>query len=417
MNFTSDFFVKNRQRLLQKMKKDSVLILLSNDQYPKNGDQQFSFRQQSDLFYLTGITQEKTSLLLCKNNKGELSEVLFILKPDLRLETWEGKKLTKTEASKISGVHQILWNSEFDRKILDLVKSKTLIYLLGEDAYSQTTNLNLKHISFEKKIGKRFPKNIIQSPRQLLNQLRLIKSEEEIAMMQKAVDITNEAYKKVLASISPNQKEYELEAEIFYNFRKRGADGHAYEPIVATGKNACSLHYIKNDSLLKEGDLVLMDFGADYNYYAADLSRTIPVNGQFSSRQKKLYQLVLDIQKKAIALFVPGNTIDIVNKKVNNWMVESLKKIGLLTTEDDLQKYYPHGTSHFLGIDVHDVGSRDIVFEKGMVLTCEPGLYIQEESIGIRIENDIVVGDTPIDLMSDTIREIDEIEQAMEKTV
>ncbi len=413
MKFKSNFFTRNRQNLLQKMNKDSVIILLSNDQYPKNGDQLFLFRQQSDLFYLTGITQEKTTLVLCKDIEGQSSETLFILKPDLKLETWEGKKLTKHNATTISGIESISWNASLDRGIMELIKAKTNICLLGEDAFSQTSLLNLKHISFEKKIKNRFPKNRIESPRQAINQLRLIKSKDEIAMMQEAVNITNIAFKRVLQTVKPRLKEFEIEAEISYVFRKNGASGHAYEPIIASGENACSLHYVQNNSILKDEDLLLMDFGADFNYYAADLSRTIPVNGKFSSRQKKLYQLVLDIQKKAIALFVPGNTINFVNKKVNDWMTESLMEIGLLKNPEDLQKYYPHGTSHFLGIDVHDVGTKEIEFEKGMVLTCEPGLYIKEESIGIRIENDIIVADPPIDLMSETIREIDEIEKVM----
>lgn len=413
MKFKPNFFIQNRQNLFQKMSKDSVMVLLSNDQYPKNGDQLFLFRQQSDLFYLTGITQEKTTLVLCKNSKGQSSEALFILKPDLKLETWEGKKLTQDNATIISGVESIFWNASLDSKIMDLIKAKTTICLLGEDAFSQTSSLNLKHISFEKKIKNRFPKNRIESPRQAINQLRLIKSKDEIEMMQEAVNITNIAFKRVLQTVKPNLEEFEVEAEISYVFRKNGASGHAYEPIIASGENACSLHYVQNNSTLKDGDLLLMDFGADVNYYAADLSRTIPVSGKFSSRQKELYQLVLDIQKKAIALFVPGNTINFVNKKVNNWMMESLTEIGLLKSPEDLQKYYPHGTSHFLGIDVHDVGTKEIEFKKGMVLTCEPGLYIKEESIGVRIENDIVVANPPIDLMSETIREIDEIEKAM----
>lgn len=413
MKFKPNFFIQNRQNLFQKMSKDSVMVLLSNDQYPKNGDQLFLFRQQSDLFYLTGITQEKTTLVLCKNSKGQSSEALFILKPDLKLETWEGKKLTQDNATIISGVESIFWNASLDSKIMDLIKAKTTICLLGEDAFSQTSSLNLKHISFEKKIKNRFPKNRIESPRQAINQLRLIKSKDEIEMMQEAVNITNIAFKRVLQTVKPNLEEFEVEAEISYVFRMNGASGHAYEPIIASGENACSLHYVQNNSTLKDGDLLLMDFGADVNYYAADLSRTIPVSGKFSSRQKELYQLVLDIQKKAIALFVPGNTINFVNKKVNNWMMESLTEIGLLKSPEDLQKYYPHGTSHFLGIDVHDVGTKEIEFKKGMVLTCEPGLYIKEESIGVRIENDIVVANPPIDLMSETIREIDEIEKAM----
>lgn len=413
MNFTSDFFVQNRRNFFKEMKKNSVLVLLSNDQYPKNGDQTFPFRQQSDLFYFTGIKQEETTLLMFKDETGKDFEFLFILKPNLKLETWEGKKLTQKESSDISGIKTIFWKERFDKKFKDVLTANTIFYLLGADAFMQTTSLSLRHLVFEKSIKKKYSNHKIKSARRIIDKLRLIKSEEEVAMMQKAVDITNLAFKRVLETVKPHQKEYEVEAEISYVFRKNGASGHAYEPIVATGINACSLHYVQNESVLKENELILMDFGADYNYYAADLSRTIPVNGQFTERQKILYQLVLDIQKKAIQLFVPGNTIKKINQKVDKWMSESLIRIGLLTKKEDLRKYYPHGVTHFLGIDVHDVGAKDVLFREGMVLTCEPGLYIQEEGVGIRIENDIVVGNPPLDLMANTIREINEIEKAM----
>lgn len=414
MKFPSIFFTQNRARLIEKMDNDSLLVLCSNDQYPKNGDQKFVLRQQSDLYYLTGITQEETALLIYKNKQAESISQLLILKPNLKLETWEGKKLTKTLASEISGIVDCFWNTSLDRNIKACIEPKTKLYLLGKDAFAQTTDLNTKHLRLLSKLKKQNPKNKIESPRLMINQLRLVKSEEEIQMMQKAVDITNEAYKRVLSTTKVGMNEFEVEAEISYVFRKAGANGHAYDPIIATGVNACSLHYIKNDDALKDQDLLLMDFGADCSYYAADLSRTIPVNGKFTERQKQLYNLVLEVQKKSISLFVPGNTIDIVNAKTKQWMKEALLAIDLLKEEADLMKYFPHGTSHFLGIDVHDVGSKDIVFVEGMVLTCEPGVYVEEEGIGIRIENDIVVGKQPIDLMANTIREVEDIEQAMQ---
>ena len=413
MEFQSSFFKKNRENLFSKMENNSILILLSNDLYPKNGDQQFLFRQQSDLYFLTGIKQEETSVILYKDKQSNAQEILFILKPNLKLETWEGKKLSKADARLVSGLERVSWNLDMDATIERLIDSVTIFYLLGDDAFSQETNLNLKHSRFQNIIKKRFPKQIISSPRRMLNTLRLVKSEDEIQMMQQSVDITNEAFQKVLKKVRSGLKEYEIEAEISYVFRKNGANGHAYDPIIATGINACSLHYVKNNSELKEGELLLMDFGADYNYYAADLSRTIPVSGVFTKRQKELYQLVLDVQKKSIELYVPGNTIDIVNKKTKAWMEEALTEIGIIKTDTDINKYFPHGTSHFLGIDVHDVGQKSTIFEKGMVLTCEPGLYIEEESIGIRIENDIVVAEKPIDLMKNTIREICDLEAAM----
>jgi len=413
MNFTQDFFINNRNNLFEKMENSSVLILGSNDQYPKNGDQYYTFRQQSDLYYLTGVKQEETILLMLKNKEGYTKEILFLLKPNLKMETWEGKKLSKSDAYNISGISNTLWNKSFNREFKLISNQLKIAYLLAKDAFSLSSELNTKHIRLKNIIVKDYPAIKVKSPRSMLNALRLIKSEAEIQMMQKAVDITNLAFLRILSEIKPQQFEYEVEAEISYVFRKNGANGHAYEPIVATGINACSLHYLKNDSEMKAGDLLLMDFGVDNNYYAADLSRTIPVSGKFTERQKQLYQLVLDVQKKSIALYVPGNTIDIVNKKTNAWMEEALSKIGLLKNKKDIERFFPHGTSHFLGIDVHDVGVKTIEFEEGMVLTCEPGLYIEEENIGIRIENDIVVRNTPFDLMKNTVREIDEIEALM----
>ncbi len=393
------------------MQNSSVLVLFSNELFPSNGDQYFALRQQSDLYYFTGITQEKTALVLAKNQNGNTQEILFIIKPDKKTEVWEGKKLSSTESRAISGVETIEWELRLQEVLYDYVKDSELVYMLGKDAYSGNLTNHI-HCRWEAKISQDFPTQNIQSPRGIINAVRMIKSEQEIAVMQKAVDITNEAFKRVLSVTKPNMREYEIEVEISYCFKKNGANGHAYHPIIGSGINACGLHYVKNNAWLKEGDLLLMDFGADWLYYAADLSRTIPVNGRFTDRQKQLYNIVLQVQKKSIELYVPGNSINLVNEKTNAWMAEALKSEGI---KGELSDLFPHGTSHFLGIDVHDVGAKDVVFEKGMVLTCEPGLYIEQEAIGIRIENDIVVGDKPIDLMKDTIREVDEIEQAMAK--
>jgi Xaa-Pro aminopeptidase len=413
MKFTSDFFSQNRKNFFEKMESNSVLILTSNNKFPKNGDQQFPFRQQSDLFYLTGITQEETCLILFKDKDSRCYELLFILKTNKKLEIWEGKKLNKEEAQSISGIKKISINDNFDTELKKIISNNTQFYILGNEAYNQDVIFNTKHEELKNKIKEFYPKNKIVSARPILNILRLIKSEEEIRMIQKAVDITNLAFIKVLKTIKPEQYEYVIESEISYVFRTNGCNGHAYNPIIATGINACGLHYDKNNAEVKDGDMLLMDFGADCNYYAADLSRTIPVNGKFTKRQKELYQIVLDVQKRSIELYVPGNTIDIVNKKTKAWMKEALDNIGLLKSEKDIDRYFPHGTSHFLGIDVHDVGTKSIKFKKGMLLTCEPGLYIEEENIGIRIENDILVEEKPIDLMKNTIREVKDIETAM----
>jgi len=417
MNFSSSFFTKNRKNIQKTLNEKALLVLISNDQYPLNGDQFYSYRQQSDLFYLTGIEQEKTALILSKEKA-----YLFILKADEKLETWEGEKLTGTKAQEISGINNILWINDFDKILNQLITKHKEIYLLGKDAFSSDTKLKHNHIRLYEKIKKKNPTIKILSARKLLTHFRLIKSSEEIAMMQKAVSITNKAYKAVLSEIRKGFKETDIEALITYIFKKNNANRHAYDPIIASGKNACFLHYTKNTDLLKSGDLLLMDFGAEYHYYAADLSRTIPVNGVFSGRQRILYQMVLDVQKQTIPLFVPGTTINEINAKANKIMQHAMLNIGLLNSNDiknqddknpAFRKYYMHGLTHFLGIDVHDVGDKNTILKKGMVLTCEPGIYIAEENIGIRIENDIVIDDIPFDLMQNTIREIDDIEKAM----
>ena len=415
MEFSALFFTKNRKNIQKSLKKDAFLVLVSNDQYPLNGDQFSSYRQQSDLFYLTGIEQEKTALILTKEK-----EYLFILKADKRLETWEGKKLNMEEVQEISGVQNVLWNNAFSKTLNQLISEHKAVYLLGEGAFSSDTNLAHNHLRLYRSLKRKAVGIKILSARELINPFRLVKSPEEITMMQEAVAITDKAYREVLSYTKAGLKESDIEALITYVFKKNGADKHAYEPIVASGGNACFLHYTKNNDKLKSGDLILMDFGADYHYYAADLSRTIPVNGIFTKRQKELYQLVLDVQKKVIPLFVPGMTIEKINQETNKLMEEAMLKIGLINSNDiknqseenpAFRKYYMHGVTHFLGIDVHDVGTKNTPFKKGMVLTCEPGIYIPEENIGIRIENDIVVDNEPIDLMQNTIREIEDIEK------
>ena len=415
MAFTASFFTRNRAQLKKRIEKDAFIVLFSNDSYPLNGDQFYPYRQQSDLFYFTGIKQEETILILAQD-----IEILFLLKPEKSLETWEGKKLQKKDATTISGIEKILWINNFENELQKAIQKHKEIYLLGKKAFSSDTQLIHNHRRWYKNIIK---KNIkLKDARSLIDPLRLIKSKEEIDMMQKAINITDLAFQEVLDFVRPGVKESDVEALITYIFKKNGANRHAYQPIIASGENACYLHYVKNNDVLKDGDLLLMDFGAEYNYYAADLSRTIPVNGQFTKEQRKWYALVLSVQKKAIALFTPGTTINKINQTVELMMQEAMIDIGLLKQEaidnqspdNPLYKnYYMHGVTHFLGIDVHDVGTKDTVLKDGMVLTCEPGIYIREKAIGIRIENNIIVGNTPIDLTKDIIRDIDEIENEL----
>ncbi len=407
----SVFFTQNRQELFNMMPNSSVLILFSNDIFPKNGDQYMPFRQQSDLYYLTGIDQEKTSLILHKDSTGKSTEILSIMKPEIQIELWEGKKLNKESGQEISGIKQVIFNEEKNNIIADLIASSEKIYLLqDQEAYAVKNHLSSYRDRVYNTILKTYPNKIIDSPRAYLNTLRLVKKEAELEAMKKATELTRIAYMSILSKIKTFKSEYEVEAELNYQLGRLGIKNVAYDSIIATGINACHLHYNKNNALFNPSDMLLMDFGADYKYYAADLSRTIPVNGKFNLKQKKLYNIVLEVQKKTIPHYIPGNTIDFINQKSREYMTELLLRNNIINTEEAVKELFPHGTAHFLGIDVHDVGSKQTILKKGMVLTCEPGIYVWEEAIGIRIEDDIVVDDTPYNLMQDFPKEIEEIE-------
>lgn len=417
-------FEYNRQNLAKLMNPKSVAVLQSADQYPRNGDQYFTYRQQSDLFYLTGIEQEKTVLLMAPgfSNKN-FREALFILKPDKKLETWEGHKLTKNEAREISGIENIFWLEDFEITLREVLLDSENFYLNVNEYVKFVTEVSERNHRIALRFKEKYPTHNYERLAPLMKQLRQIKSEPEIDLIHHACKITNKAFHRVMRTIKPGIKEYEVEAEIIGEFIRNGANGHGYAPIIASGESACMLHYVDNDKTCKEGDLLLMDFGAEYANYTADMSRTIPVNGKFSARQKACYNAVLDVFKQAREMMIPGNTIDKVNKAVAKLMENKMIELGLFTIGDVKHQdnenplyfnYYMHGVSHPLGLDVHDVGSKYEPFKAGMVVTCEPGLYIKEERIGIRIENDILItNDGPVDLMIDIPIEIDEIEATM----
>lgn len=418
----SKLHTRNRVKLSQSLEKSSVTIIQSNDQMPRNGDQFYPFRQNSSFFYFTGIEQEKSILVVDKNPEGEYREVLFLLKPDKNLEIWEGHKLTKEEATEISGVSDVKWIEELDAYLqLKAVERKTIYLNIPENPKFQT-QVKGPEIRMYDSLKNKYPLHCFQRLAPIVNSLRVIKEHEELEIIKKACKITKEAFLRVLDKTQPGVMEFEIEAEITYEFLKQGSSGHAYAPIVASGKNACVLHYIENSEECKSGDLLLMDFGAEYGNYAADCSRTIPVNGKFTSRQRELYDACLSAFKFAKSLMIPGTSINEMHKKVGEFWEDKHIKLGLYTKDDVKnnqesplwKKYYMHGTSHFLGLDVHDVGSKNQLFEPGMVLTCEPGIYIPDENTGIRLENDILITDEGnIDLMDDIPIEPDDIEHLM----
>ncbi|MFP4662998.1 MAG: aminopeptidase P N-terminal domain-containing protein [Bacteroidales bacterium] len=418
-----ELFVKNRNKLFNKMEVGELAILCSNNNYPRNGDQNYPFRQDSDFFWLTGINQDWTCLMMYKDKQKQNHSLLLTKETNERIRLWDGPRLDKKEAAEISGIDDVIWLNEIDKSIKHYL-NKAKKVSMNEKANQHLLNdkesgseMLKKH--FAKYFGNKKVHNIC--PR--IHPLRVIKEKEEIDLIRKAIEITRHAYDSVLRQLKPGMKEYQAEAIMRYEILSRGADDMSFAPILASGENACILHYINNDKTCHEGELLLMDFGAEYALYPADCSRTIPVNGKFSERQKTIYQAVLDVYYQAIELFKPGETIRSINEKTGLLMQEKLLELGILSENDirnedknhpAYKKYFPHGTSHFIGLDVHDVGDKDRAFEPGMVMSCEPGIYLQKEGIGVRIETDILITETGAeDLMADFPVEIKDIEKQM----
>jgi Xaa-Pro aminopeptidase len=418
------FFKKNRENFIRQMSQNSFAVFYSNDQCPRNGDQYHPFRQNSDFFYLTGIEQEKSILLLapdCPNKK--LREALFLLKTNETLEIWEGHKYTNKEAGETSGIEDIYWLDDFEASLKEVMSYFDNVYLNSNEYIKFFPDVETREIRLGKTLQKQYPLHKYHRAAPLLTSQRLIKSRQEIDLITEACSITNKALRRILKFTKPGVWEFEVEAEISHEFTRNRAGGHGYAPIIASGKSACVLHYTENDKICQKGDLLLMDFGAEYANYTADLSRTIPVSGKFTQRQKALYNAVLRVMKEVKKFYVPGNTINDINDKANELMEQEMIQLGLFTKEEVKQqdknnplfkKYFMHGTSHFMGLDVHDVGAKHEPLKPGMILTCEPGIYIPEESTGIRIENDILITENdPVDLMADFPIEVEDIETLM----
>ncbi|MGD9875530.1 aminopeptidase P N-terminal domain-containing protein [Desulfococcus sp.] len=424
MPIDSDLFVQNRVAFAKALKPRSVAVFNSNDVPPKSADGVRRFVQHTDIFYLSGIDQEASTLVICPDASEEKHrEILFIRETNERIALWEGPKHTQEEAREISGIRTVYWASQFESVFRDLVLSSDRIYLNTNEHLRADVSVETRDDRFLKWCKAVYPLHRYERSAPIMHRLRAVKSPIERALIQKACDITGAAFRRVMGFIRPGVWEFEIEAEIYHEFMKNRSRGPAYEPIVASGKNACILHYVRNDRLCKAGDLVLMDFGAEYANYAADLTRTVPVNGRFTPRQRAVYDAVLRVQRSAIRMLTPGNTLKAYHKAVGGLMEQELIGLGLLDDADVkgqdenaplYRTYFMHGTSHHLGLDVHDYGDASRVFEPGMVLTCEPGIYIREEGIGVRTENDILITDDgPVDLMSDIPVEADEIESLM----
>lgn len=403
----ASLFKRNRERLAESLASGSMAVVNSAKRMPRNGDQFYPFRQSSDFFFLTGINQEESILVLCPNHSDpSLREILFISKSSAKSKLWSGPSLTPKEAKLLSGINEIRWIDEAKAFLKLMLPGATVVYTDQKEALD--------------------PDLIVSPLAPQLVRLRMVKELEEIAEIKKAVRITHSTFLRVLGVTRPGIMEYQLEAEIIGEFIRNGADGNAFEPIVASGKNALILHYTQNQSKCQNGDLILTDFGAEVNNYAADCSRTIPVNGKFTKRQRELYEAVLRIFKEAVKMMKPGVVMAEFHNEVGALWEEEHLKLGLYTASDVAARaktdplwkiYFMHGTTHSLGLDVHDPFDRSQAFEPGMVLTCEPAIYIPEEGTGIRLENDILITEEgPVDLMKEIPIEADHIEELMAST-
>lgn len=421
-------FIENRKRLSSLLHSGSVAVVNSNDIMPTNADGSMRFVQNSDLFYLSGIDQEESILVMFPDFPNEeYREMLFLRETSEEIAIWEGHKYTKEEAREVSGVQTIFWLSQFERIFHMLMPQAKHVCLNSNEHIRADVKVESRDARFISWCQQQYPLHKYERLAPHLYYLRAVKSEEEIKVMQQACDITEKGFRRVLGFVKPGVMEYEIEAEYLHEFVRNRSKGFAYEPIVASGKNACVLHYIANSQTCREGDLLLMDVGAEYANYNADMTRTLPVSGRFSERQKKVYNAVLHVQREAMKMLRPGNVVREYQKEVERIMESELIGLGLLDKHEVkqqnpkqplLKKYFMHGTSHHLGLDVHDVGNVYRNFEAGMVFTVEPGIYIREEGIGIRLENNVVIREDGIhDLMANIPIEAEEIEELMNNTI
>ena len=415
-------FSKNREKVLEKLPANSSAILFSNPQMPRNGDLFYPYRQNSDFFYLTGIDQEKSILILTNETNTTNKTYLFILNPRPEIEQWEGRKLRKSEATEISGIETVQYIEDFESIWNSLAKKSDHIFYNTNTNPRLKTELHLPDVIFGEELTAKFQDKEVQCLAPILTKCRIVKEPEEIALIKDACNITKEAFLEILPQIHPGMYEYEIEAIMTECFIRKGAGGHAFEPIISNGRNTCYLHYIKNDQQLVDGNLVLMDFGAEYGNYASDCTRSMPVSKRFTKRQKEIYNAVYRVFKEIRTKIVPGTSIAECQQYTCMFIQDELLHLGLLTKEmienqnnsPAYFKYFMHGVSHFIGLDTHDVGDKKEVLEPGMVVSCEPGLYIFEENTGIRLENTILVTPTGSkDLMEGIPMECEEIEQIM----
>lgn len=421
----SNLFIKNRKKFAAKMKAKSMAIFNSNDIYPISADSTLPFAQHRDIFYLSGVDQEESILVIFPDApKPEHREILFLKETNEHIAIWEGEKLTKEKAFEAAGVKTVYWLSEFEKVLFELMTQAENVYLNSNEHYRANVETETREARFVKWCKEKYPGHTYLRSQPILQRLRSIKESEEIALIQQACDITEKGFRRILKATQPDVWEFELEAEFTHEFIKNRSGGFAYTPIIASGFNANVLHYIENNQQCKAGDVILMDVGASYANYASDMTRCVPVSGKFTDRQKEVYNAVLRVKKAAAKMLVPGTLWAEYHIEVGKIMTKELISLGLIT-EDDVKnenpdwpaykKYFMHGTSHHMGLDTHDYGILTEPMEAGMVFTVEPGIYIPDENLGIRLEDDYVIQESgePLNLMENIPLEIEEIEALM----
>ena len=418
-------FIQNREAFVKQMEKGALAVFNSNDVFPISADSSMPFQQHRDIFYLSGVDQEESILVLSPNASNPAhKEILFLKETSELIAIWEGEKLTKESALQVSGIKTVYWLQQFPVIFKQLMAECGAIYLNTNEHLRASTEVETREDRFIKKVRIDYPAHQTLKSAPILHQIRAIKSQLEIDLMQTACNITEAGFRRLLGLVKPGVWEYEIEAELVHEFIKRRSKGFAYTPIIASGKNACVLHYIENNQQCQDGEVILLDVAAEYANYSSDLTRCIPVSGQFTKRQKAVYNAVLHVKKEAEKLLVPGVIMADYHKNVGLLMEEQLVGLNLISIDDiknqkpewpAYKKYFMHGTSHFIGLDTHDVGLWHQPIQAGMVFTCEPGIYIPEENLGIRLEDDLVVQEKgePFNLMKNIPLEAEAIENLM----
>jgi Xaa-Pro aminopeptidase len=421
----SSLYISNRKKFSEKMLEGTLAVFNSNDIYPISADSTMPFQQHRDILYLSGVDQEESILVIFPNASNPAHrEILFLKETSDLIAIWEGEKLTKETAFLTSGIKTVYWLPQFPAIFKQLMSEAVGIYLNTNEHLRANTEVETREDRFISKVRQDYPAHIVHKAAPIMHKIRSIKDAIELELMQRACKITEASILRLLKFIKPGVWEYEIEAELAHEFLLNRSKGFAYTPIIASGKNACVLHYIENNQLCKDGEVILLDVGAEYANYSSDLTRCIPVNGRFTARQKAVYNAVLHVKTEAEKLLVPGTIMSEYHKQVGNLMEEQLVNLGLISMDDiknqkadwpAYKKYFMHGTSHFIGLDTHDVGLWHEPISEGMVFTCEPGIYIPEEGLGIRLEDDLVVqkSGAPFNLMKDIPLQADHIEELM----